>query len=826
MVPLALALARPAPASAEFFQVYGSGSAGGRDVATLSDGYLMLGSEGLTKVDFAGRVVWSRTYPTTEYLGLEHVAVASDGTIGAAGERGFAPGALTFARFDASGNFIEAMELGSGLVSEDIVATRDRGFIVVTLTTLTKIDSLGRIAWSHEYRDAGFRTLVPNPDGTFVSVGPWFHADGVRLVMQVNIIDAAGNITWRLEETPEDGGSGNAGALVRLANGDVVTAMQSLDAADRTELWLTRVRPRGGILWSRTLACPLIAQTEGMAVLGDGTIALVAHGGFIDAADWGGDQGQWVVAVRDDGTILWQRVLAGVYWVGGATSGRPPGGLVVAGAFANGGPAVRPFLAQLSLDGRLADSCAALTTISAPVRALRACPEVRLAAPGWPRSVTPVPIACTTVPALSEEPCAGWTCPRMEATDIRLDPGSVAGDARLRLVHQGGFGDVTVSWDVDGDGSPDGTGNPFAAALTAGAHLVSASATDSCASPGPTVVSHAATVNVPAGLSPGPGDADGDLVCDAWDTCVFVPNPDQRDTDRDGLGDACDDDQDGDGLPNANDNCPLVNNVSQADGDGDGAGDACDTCVALPNPDQADADGDGDGDACDNCPAVANPSQYDADGDGVGSACDNCQQVVNARQEDADADALGDACDNCPAVANTDQADADADGLGDACDNCPAVSNGAQDDADADGVGDPCDNCPATANAGQEDADSDGVGDACEGPCPEPSALDRDPGASPLRVQRAGAMSLTLTWDDTSGLGVNVYGGEILALWRDRRLAPAAMGACDIRGGAITVPMPSSDHFFLVASRCFGADSSLGRDSFGRERPAASPACP
>jgi len=60
------------------------------------------------------------------------------------------------------------------------------------------------------------------------------------------------------------------------------------------------------------------------------------------------------------------------------------------------------------------------------------------------------------------------------------------------------------------------------------------------------------------------------------DNCWLTYNPNQRDTDRDGLGDVCDLDDDGDTIPDVSDDCPLVSNPTQANADGDAAGDACD----------------------------------------------------------------------------------------------------------------------------------------------------------------------------------------------------------------------------------------------------------
>ena len=209
----------------------------------------------------------------------------------------------------------------------------------------------------------------------------------------------------------------------------------------------------------------------------------------------------------------------------------------------------------------------------------------------------------------------------------------------------------------------------------------------------------------------------GGVTTGCSDNCPLVYNPDQRDSDLNGVGDACEGDRDGDGVPDEDDNCPDAYNPRQWDTDGDGLGDACDpdsNGSGTPDIEELDVDHDGDGiPTGQELGDGATPR--DSDGDGVpdyldpdddGDGIPTRREVRNNDRDPASTDPLRDTDgDGVP-----DYLDPDSDG-----DGVPDGSEGFR-DTDGDGVpdyrdqDDDGDGKPTRDEISMDDQDVDGDG--------------------------------------------------------------------------------------------------------------------
>jgi len=116
-------------------------------------------------------------------------------------------------------------------------------------------------------------------------------------------------------------------------------------------------------------------------------------------------------------------------------------------------------------------------------------------------------------------------------------------------------------------------------------------------------------------------DVDDDGILDHKDNCRFVYNLNQLDSDGDGLGDVCDScpEEDSTGYDNNKDGCID-------DSDGDGVKDNVDNCLNNYNPNQLDSNEDGIGDECNILPGAS--VYLDVDEDGVNESATNKNDLM------------------------------------------------------------------------------------------------------------------------------------------------------------------------------------------------------
>lgn len=103
--------------------------------------------------------------------------------------------------------------------------------------------------------------------------------------------------------------------------------------------------------------------------------------------------------------------------------------------------------------------------------------------------------------------------------------------------------------------------------------------------------------------------------------------------------------------------------------------------------------------------------------------------------------------------------------------------------------------------------------------CPEPSAVDRVPGATPLEVTEPQRGRMIVSWQAVGADDFRLLRGNLPSLWSDVGYDHVQVAVSDT--SSILMLRPPDDHYYLAVATCRGNTSSAGRDSDDNERPVA-----
>jgi len=452
----------------------------GTSLASTGPGGNTAGDGLLVKLSSAGSIEWSVAAGWTAQDDFTGVAVLPDGYLATGEMQIGATFHLVAVALDFSGNLLWQRDYGAfaGSAPHPVVASTDGNYFVAgvrdeggqRLSTVLKLRSDGSVAWH--------RGVVRGQSG-------------LCCVLPI-AATAGGGVVLATPDLP----AGNLGALV------------AFDAD-------------GGMGWMRDYgSAPDRFSVTGLTSLADGSLVMT---GSVETPPDATTIDQWVVRTDAQGVPTWQARfgVTGVEDRAGAVAGTTDGGLVVAGS----NPGGLRTLAKLDASGGLVSAHDAsllpmfsLTALPSGLigtgdingrMALALLDEQGLpSAPCMAASVAPLamgtPPSGSVTASLSERTlltvaddgilgigfmplgvdCAGLACRPLACGAIVLTPPDPClGDpVNLELQVFGGEGPVSVTWDLDGDASPDAAGNPIDTVMPASTWRVAARAVDSCPS--------------------------------------------------------------------------------------------------------------------------------------------------------------------------------------------------------------------------------------------------------------------------------------------------------------------------------------------------------
>ena len=221
-----------------------------------------------------------------------------------------------------------------------IIATKDSGFIAAGFTSsndgdidtsradsdqiwLIKLNKKGYIQWQKYYKGTGANAITSTPDGGYVIAAGTFPTSSYRGDFHILIIktDSIGNVEWQKVFGGISYSTSESVSSIINANDSGYVFCGSTFSKDgditynhgESDAWVVKLRPNGTIEWQKTYGGSSTDLATGIIATQDSNYIIVGRTSSVDGdvSMNKGSNDAWVLKISSKDSLLWEKTFGG-----------------------------------------------------------------------------------------------------------------------------------------------------------------------------------------------------------------------------------------------------------------------------------------------------------------------------------------------------------------------------------------------------------------------------------------------------------------------------------------------------------------------------------